>query len=213
MHHKAGQHFQPIAPAGQRQGAGGVLAEECSVLVFVEVAKHPPVLHMVAVEQGIPPAEVRVAVNIKKDAARQRKAAVDVGVQIGEIALALHHRVVDGRAVQRQPPADIGVDVPQLAEGEAVVLLRLGLEGQQPGLHIVGSGVHPAVVPQRIARPDHRQQHQQGRHPVQQAVRRPQGHLLPPDVPHLPCLISSALTSDGGGAESAAARRPQHPSG
>ena len=34
-----------------------------------------------------------------------------------KIALALHHWVVDGRAVQRQPPADIGVDVPQLAEG------------------------------------------------------------------------------------------------
>ena len=49
--------------------------------------------------------------------------------------------------------------------------------------------------------------------PQSEKLRRPQGHLLPPNVPHLPCLISSAFTSDGGGAGSAAARRPQHPSG
>ena len=72
-----------------------------------------------------------------------------------KIALALHHRVVDGRAVQRRPPGDIGLMSRSWPEGEAVVSCGWSKANSPACITTTESGVHPAVVPQRDSPPDH----------------------------------------------------------
>ena len=174
-----------VGAVGQDQRAGGVLVKERLVLVQVEISKHLAVFHVVAVQQRIRIVEAAITIGIQEDAAGQCKVAVDIGVDVAEIVLALHHRVINGGVVQGEPGFHVRVDGQQLLKGGAVLAIGGRLELQQLVLHVIHGGIDLVVIPQRISGVSARREEEQHHHRADQEVGCPQRYTLPSDTAHL----------------------------
>ena len=95
------------------------------------IAEHCAVFHMVAVHKRVGVGQPGGAAAVEKDRAGQRKRPRDIAVDVIHIRGPLHKGVVDIRAVNGQPAADIGVAGLQLGQGGVVRRQHGGLVVQQ----------------------------------------------------------------------------------
>ena len=110
---------------------------------------------MVAVQEGVGVAAVGGIPGVQEDAAGQRKIAVDVGVDVGQVVFALENREIDVGVVHGDPGADVLVDGQQFREGGSGFFFvfggfQFGLEADHVGLDVVGGGVDLLVVPEGV---------------------------------------------------------------
>ena len=75
-----------------------------------------------AVKQGIRVGKGRVAAGVDKDAARQREVSVNVGVDVGEVILALQDGIVDLGMVEGEPRLHVLIDAQEFGEGRPLFL-------------------------------------------------------------------------------------------
>lgn len=141
--------------AGDHEGSGIVLPEEVQILVQIQIAEHPAVFHVVTMEQGVGVGKVLIAAGVDEDAARQREIAVHIGVDIGEVILALKNGVINLCMIEGKPRLHILIDAQELGKGRAFllgVLVDFGFELDHVVLNVFSGGIDLVIVPQAVAR-------------------------------------------------------------
>ena len=109
---------------------------------------------MVPIQQRVSVGKVPFIPGIQENTSGKGKVAVNIRIDVGQVCGALEHRVVDLGVVHRDPGADVRVDGQQLFKGCPAVLFHSGLDFHHISLHVAGSGVDSAVIPQGIGRVD-----------------------------------------------------------
>ena len=110
---------------------------------------------MMAVKQCIRVGKGRVAAGVDKDAARQREVSVNVGVDVGEVILALQDGIVDLGMVEGEPRLHVLIDTQKLGEGRPLFLgcvVCFGFEPDHIVLNVFSGGIDLVIIPQAIAR-------------------------------------------------------------
>ena len=77
--------------------------------ITFQISKHKARFHVMSIHHAKRIREIGRVAAIEKYAAGERKFTARVLVQILLVGFALHHWVIDARAVDRKPPDDIGV--------------------------------------------------------------------------------------------------------
>ena len=121
---QAGKNFKLIGAVRQNQHTRGILVKELLILIQIQIAEHFAVFHVVSIEQGILVVKGIVTAGIQKNASGQGKLPVHVRIDIAEIILSLHNRIIDPGIIQRQPGADIRIDGKQFLKGRPVLFRR-----------------------------------------------------------------------------------------